>query len=333
MKKTVSIFMLFALALVSTTVWAESLSERIRASKNNVTKEVNVGGFDAVCLNGSSKIIYTQTSGKQELELSVPDNLQDIVQVYVKNRTLIIELKKGYSVSFENGASLELRVAAPMVRSAVINGSGDIIFENGVDVNHGIDWTVNGSGDIDADKVKCRKMNVAVNGSGDIALGDVSGVEMNMAVNGSGDVAVKSISADRVNSAVNGSGDVAVKSISADRVNSAVNGSGDVNIKGISADEVNGTVNGSGDVTLSGKCAKANYSLSGSGDIAGSYLKAKQATVYTSPRSTGDISCYASEKIIINKEGKNSDVSYSGNPRTVEKNSTKGRHHRHSNDD
>ena len=61
MKKTVSIFMLFALALVSTTVWAESLSERIRASKNNVTKEVNVGGFDAVCLNGSSKIIYTQT--------------------------------------------------------------------------------------------------------------------------------------------------------------------------------------------------------------------------------------------------------------------------------
>lgn len=293
MKKTVSIFMLFALALVSTTVWAESLSERIRASKNNVTKEVNVGGFDAVCLNGSSKIIYTQTSGKQELELSVPDNLQDIVQVYVKNRTLIIELKKGYSVSFENGASLELRVAAPMVRSAVINGSGDIIFENGVDVNHGIDWTVNGSGDIDADKVKCRKMNVAVNGSGDIVLGDVSGVEMNMAVNGSGDVAVKSISADRVNSAVNGSGDV----------------------------------------TLSGKCAKANYSLSGSGDIAGSYLKAKQATVYTSPRSTGDISCYASEKIIINKEGKNSDVSYSGNPRTVEKNSTKGRHHRHSNDD
>lgn len=251
MKKTVSIFMLFALALVSTTVWAESLSERIRASKNNVTKEVNVGGFDAVCLNGSSKIIYTQTSGKQELELSVPDNLQDIVQVYVKNRTLIIELKKGYSVSFENGASLELRVAAPMVRSAVVNGSGD----------------------------------------------------------------------------------VAVKSISADRVNSAVNGSGDVNIKGISADEVNGTVNGSGDVTLSGKCAKANYSLSGSGDIAGSYLKAKQATVYTSPRSTGDISCYASEKIIINKEGKNSDVSYSGNPRTVEKNSTKGRHHRHSNDD
>ena len=156
-------------------------------------------------------------------------------------------------------------------------------------------------------------MNVAVNGSGDIVLGDVSGVEMNMAVNGSGDVAVKSISADRVNS--------------------AVNGSGDVNIKGISADEVNGTVNGSGDVTLSGKCAKANYSLSGSGDIAGSYLKAKQATVYTSPRSTGDISCYASEKIIINKEGKNRDVSYSGNPRTVEKNSTKGRHHRHSNDD
>lgn len=59
--------MLFALALVSTTVWAESLSERIRASKNNVTKEVNVGGFDAVCLNGSSKIIYTQTSGNRNL--------------------------------------------------------------------------------------------------------------------------------------------------------------------------------------------------------------------------------------------------------------------------
>ena len=133
--------------------------------------------------------------------------------------------------------------------------------------------------------------------------------------------------------AVNGSGDIAVKGISVDRVSSAVNGSGDVTVKGISADEVDGSVNGSGDVTLSGKCTKANYSLSGSGDITGSALKAKQVTAYTSPRSTGDISCYASEKIIINKEGKNSDVSYSGNPRTVEKNSTKGKRHRRSNDD
>ena len=253
MKKLVSIFMLFALALVSTTVWAESLGERIRASKNNVTKEVRVGRFDAVCLNGSSEIVYTQTSGKQKLELSVPDNLQDIVQVYVKDHTLFLELKKGYSVSFENGTRLELRVAAPMVKNVVVNGSGDIIFKDGVDVNDAINWTVNGSGDIDADKVKCRKMNVAVNGSGD--------------------------------------------------------------------------------VTLSGKCTKADYSLSGSGDITGSALKAKQVTAYTSPRSTGDISCYASEKIIINKEGKNSDVSYGGNPRTVEKNSTKGKRHRRSNDD
>lgn len=313
MKKLVSIFMLFALALVSTTVWAESLGERIRASKNNVTKEVRVGRFDAVCLNGSSEIVYTQTSGKQKLELSVPDNLQDIVQVYVKDHTLFLELKKGYSVSFENGTRLELRVAAPMVKNVVVNGSGDIIFKNGVDVNDAINWTVNGSGDIDADKVKCRKMNVAVNGSGDVTLGYVSGEEMSMAVNGSGDIAVKGISVDRVSSAVNGSGDVTVK--------------------GISADEVNGTVNGSGDVTLSGKCTKANYSLSGSGDITGSALKAKQVTAYTSPRSTGDISCYASEKIIINKEGKNSDVSYGGNPRTVEKNSTKGKRHRRSNDD
>ena len=293
MKKLVSIFMLFALALVSTTVWAESLGERIRASKNNVTKEVRVGRFDAVCLNGSSEIVYTQTSGKQKLELSVPDNLQDIVQVYVKDHTLFLELKKGYSVSFENGTRLELRVAAPMVKNVVVNGSGDIIFKNGVDVNDAINWTVNGSGDIDADKVKCRKMNVAVNGSGDVTLGYVSGEEMSMAVNGSGDIAVKGISVDRVSSAVNGSGDV----------------------------------------TLSGKCTKANYSLSGSGDITGSALKAKQVTAYTSPRSTGDISCYASEKIIINKEGKNSDVSYSGNPRTVEKNSTKGKRHRRSNDD
>lgn len=211
MKKLVSIFMLFALALVSTTVWAESLGERIRASKNNVTKEVRVGRFDAVCLNGSSEIVYTQTSGKQKLELSVPDNLQDIVQVYVKDHTLFLELKKGYSVSFENGTRLELRVAAPMVKNVVVNGSGDVM--------------------------------------------------------------------------------------------------------------------------LSGKCTKANYSLSGSGDITGSALKAKQVTAYTSPRSTGDISCYASEKIIINKEGKNSDVSYGGNPRTVEKNSTKGKRHRRSNDD
>ena len=113
-----------------------------------------MGRFDAVCLNGSSEIVYTQTSGKQKLELSVPDNLQDIVQVYVKDHTLFLELKQGYSVSFENGTRLELRVAAPMVKNVVVNGSGDIIFKNGVDVNDAINWTVNGSGDMEAAVVR-----------------------------------------------------------------------------------------------------------------------------------------------------------------------------------
>lgn len=297
MKKLSMLWMGCALLCMPVQVAAQfwGNSERIVASKTIVNREVQVGTFDKICLTGSGDIEFTQAEGRRQVNLEISDNLEKVVEVKVKDGTLFFALKKGYSVSMSDGARMKLYVSAPMVESAVVNGSGDIVFRNGVSRRGGISLTVNGSGDIDAGTLTCDELNAAVNGSGDI--------EVNRAVAGN------------VNVAVNGSGDVKMDNASADELSAAVNGSGDVEVRNIAADRVNGAVQGSGDVVLSGKCTEGHYSLTGSGDISAASLKAKR--VWATAWNSGDISCYASDELYVNKRSRSSNIHCKGNPKKI----------------
>lgn len=270
-------------------------SEHIVASKKIVNRPIQVDAFDRICLDGCGDIEFTQTEKDQRIRMEISDNLEDIVEVKVDGGTLFFKLKKGYSVSMRDYARMKLHISAPMVESATVNGSGDIVFRNKTSRSGSISLTVNGSGDIDAGTISCDELNTAVNGSGDI--------ELNRAV------------AQEVNAAVNGSGDVKLGSVSADEVNTAVNGSGDVDAENITADKVNGSVCGSGDVKLSGKCKEAHYSLIGSGDISAAPLKAE--VVWATARNSGNISCHASREIYIHKRSKSSSIDIKGNPKKI----------------
>ena len=89
MRKLVSTLMTVTLMLVSVTACAE----RITPSKNYVTKKVNVGSFNAISTSSSVDVIYTQSSGGQDVEIYAPDNLVDYIDVRVEGGVLKVGFK------------------------------------------------------------------------------------------------------------------------------------------------------------------------------------------------------------------------------------------------
>ena len=89
MRKLVSTLMAVTLMLVSATACAE----RITPSKNYVTKKVNVGSFNAISTSSSVDVIYTQSSGGQDVEIYAPDNLVDYIDVRVEGGVLKVGFK------------------------------------------------------------------------------------------------------------------------------------------------------------------------------------------------------------------------------------------------
>ena len=247
--KNLTVWFLSALMLLSADVCAQFSNKKVTGSKRLVTKEVAMDDFKHLKVQGSVDVVYTQTSGKQKVEVYGSDNLVDLVEVKVKDNTLLVQAKKGYSFIIKDGAKLEVHVSAPMVKTALINGSADIDFKNGIDIQGDINLTVNGSGDIEAKKVRCADLNIKVNGSGDIELANIKATSVNACVNGSGDIALKGQCAES-NLSVSGSGDISASSLKADNVNASVSGSGDITCHATKT--LTTRVSGSGDIGYKG---------------------------------------------------------------------------------
>lgn len=247
----------------------------IVGSKKHITQEVTVPSFQNICLNGSMDLYFTQTSSQQQLKLTMPDNLSDCVEVYVKEGTLYFEIKSGVSVRLSHGSHIELRVAAPMVQCITVNGSGDAYFQKPVSVQRPV----------------------------------------HLIVKGSGDIHVQSINAPELEATVLGSGDIVVKNSKTEKLYGTVKGSGDVEFLDVQTETLVGTIVGSGDLELYGQCRTAYYKLVGSGDISATGLKAKRVSAEGS--GSGDIDCYASEEICIQKHGRACTIDYEGHPRVV----------------
>ena len=112
-------------------VSATACAERITPSKNYVTKKVNVGSFNAISTSSSVDVIYTQSSGGQDVEIYAPDNLVDYIDVRVEGGVLKVGFKSPRNNFSINGKhKKEVRVSAPAVNSLKASSSGDIIIKN-----------------------------------------------------------------------------------------------------------------------------------------------------------------------------------------------------------
>jgi hypothetical protein len=222
---------------------------RIVASKKTVTKNVKLHSFSSISIVGSGDIDLTVApqGTAPQAKLIMPENLQDIVQVYVKDDVLNFRLKKGYSVS-RNNTPLKLQLTAPMVKSVSIAGSGDFDILNDAEVDHDVEFTISGSGDIDTHALTCDNLNVRIAGSGDVELGPVNSKLLSLSISGSGDIEAKSVKSREVEASIAGSGDIELKGTTS-TARYKIAGSGDLKAHNLQACDVEASVAGSGDLT------------------------------------------------------------------------------------
>lgn len=236
-------------------------NKRIKENKNYVTKEIKVGDFNKIVLNGSAGITYTQKPGKPQVIVHTSDNIAEALDIHEKGSTLYVSFKKGYSVSY---TKLEINASSTSLNEAVMNGSGDITLGN-LDADGSLHIQLNGSGDIEGKDIRCTNASVALAGSGDIALGSIECRELTTTVAGSGDVVLNGVRTSSVQASVAGSGDLTLRG-EAGEAQYSVAGSGDLHASGLKTKSVNASVAGSGDIT----CYAADYlkaRTTGSGSI------------------------------------------------------------------
>lgn len=196
--------------------------KHIKGNGVKVEKSFDTAPFDAVRLNGSFDVVFTQ--GPQKVVLAADENLIDVFKVEVRDGSLYLGVERGTGFSTRN--KVVFTVSSPELNSVKVNGSGDFKVRKVLD-SDALSLSINGSGDIEADKVECKNLSCNINGSGDIEVNALTASSADVKINGSGDVKLVCREVGEVIAKVNGSGDVDLYGNVAS-VASKVNGSGKV---------------------------------------------------------------------------------------------------------
>ena len=121
--KGICVFLFLSLLMSATMVNAQRV---ITASGKYITKNIKVTRFDQIYLKGSPTIEYTQSPGASKVQIAGSDNLVDLVECRVEGSTLIVNMKSHTNISYGKEGRLKILVSSPMLKSASLQGSGDI---------------------------------------------------------------------------------------------------------------------------------------------------------------------------------------------------------------
>lgn len=218
-------------------------------SKDYVTEDRLIKGFEEVEVVGSPNVYYTQADSFS-VRVKGPDNFVDNILTEKNGKTLTVRNKGKWGVvniSFSDEDELAVYVTSPDLVAVRVNGSGDFISTDLIDTDN-MNITLRGSGDINIDKLLCDRCDVELIGSGDIDLPEVEAKETSAVLVGSGDIKMGLSKVADTRLSLKGSGDIKVNFSEGCR-------------------SVDCTVNGSGDIGLSGKIGHFRGEKHGSGDI------------------------------------------------------------------
>lgn len=130
-----------------------------------------MGSFNAISTSSSVDVIYTQSSGGQDVEIYAPDNLVDYIDVRVEGGVLKVGFKSPRNNFSINGKhKKEVRVSAPAVNSLKASSSGDIIIKNGLKTSGKVTVKASSSGDVTGSAISCDDFAATANSSGDVIL-------------------------------------------------------------------------------------------------------------------------------------------------------------------
>ena len=267
MKRLTTIISMFLLLACSTFGFAENQfsifgGKTVKASNRYVTKDIRVSNFNKIELSGSPDVIYRQKAGKPSVEVYTSDNIVDLLDIYVKDGTLVVKFKKGVRVSYNK---LEIRVSSERINDIRIAGSGDIKLAGHVEADD-MNISIAGSGDINGENISSTGgVKVSIAGSGDTELNNIHCNDLSLSIAGSGDMKINNaVTSGCTNVAIAGSGTVKLSG-SSQEAELKISGSGDLYASGYQAKRVSATVSGSGNIECyATEFLKARTSGSGS---------------------------------------------------------------------
>jgi len=237
MKK--SILFLAASLLFMATACAQWNAEKVRGNGDVISKTRSVGSYDGVQLVGSMNVQLVSGS-EGNIKVEAESNLQEYIKTEVKNGTLKISTKEGFSLRPKD--NILITVPVESINEVSVTGSGDI-------------WSKN--------TLKSSNMKVRVTGSGDVKL-DLEVKDLEGMVTGSGDVKLRGKS-QNFECTVTGSGDFEAYELQAENVEARVSGSGDIMVN--ASNSLKASVSGSGDIVYKGNPAKQDFKTHGSGSV------------------------------------------------------------------
>jgi hypothetical protein len=197
----------------------------IFAFNNARAEEENreVSPFSGISLRISGKV-YLKQGAKQSVKVVAKEEVLGDIITEVNNDKLIIRFtnKVVFQRNFNPG-KIEIYVTVPDVNDLSVSGSGDII----------------------ADELNARILNLALSGSGGIKIGSLESSKVKGAISGSGNIEINDGGvADELNVTISGSGNCNVNSNGS--VKARIAGSGNVYYRGNPS--IDASVAGSGKV-------------------------------------------------------------------------------------
>lgn len=205
-------------------------------------EERDVPSFSNIALRISGKV-YLEQGNKQSIRIVAKESTLEEIITEVKNRTLNIRFPNtNMFKKFEPG-KIEIYITVPEVDGLSVSGSGDI----------------------NAEEVETRILDLAVSGSGDINIDELSVERVKASISGSGGINIESGGvADEFSVSMSGSGNVSAGGFEAKDVSVRISGSGNCRIT--SNGSVKARIAGSGNVIYGGNPA-IDSSVAGSGRV------------------------------------------------------------------
>lgn len=223
-------FLLFIFTIISLFVIGYLINSFtiVNGSNELTAQEKNISEFDSV-KNASSFEIILKKSETEKVTVIAETNIINEVQVYKKNKELIIELQKYFPyinpITINNNQPIKVLVEYKELRSISQIGSGSISLYTGEILESlSLDVLVRGSGNINF-AVKTEDLTAKVEGSGWMKLTG-SSIRNELELTGSGEINATNLESNESKTDLTGSGRIVLKV--KDSLNVNITGSGEV---------------------------------------------------------------------------------------------------------
>lgn len=212
-------------------------------------------------------IVYFSQADKQEVRVESTREFADKVLTEVEDGKLTLRMEPGRYPKL----ILRVVVTAPDIEQITVSGSGSLVHEGELLVQHDLGLKVSGSGDMQMGSIDSQDFDAHCSGSGEIEVDVVQCADFDGSVSGSGTARIGQVNSKGFEASVSGSGDFYLDSLTMKGgAYVRISGSGDIRLREVAVEgNLDLKTSGSGDITVNGYCYSVSAHSTGSGNISG----------------------------------------------------------------